>query len=42
MVQIIGFQWANRVFAKKLAENLDLEREVVYTDKRGRGYRFYW
>ncbi|KAJ0420811.1 major facilitator superfamily domain-containing protein [Aspergillus carlsbadensis] len=42
IVQTIGFQWANRVFARKLVENPELDREVVYTDKRGRGYRFYW
>ncbi|CEL02569.1 hypothetical protein ASPCAL03737 [Aspergillus calidoustus] len=42
IVQTIGFQWANRVFAGKLAENPELEREVVHTDKRGRAYRFYW
>ncbi|KAL2841006.1 major facilitator superfamily domain-containing protein [Aspergillus pseudoustus] len=42
ILQTIVFQWANRVFARKLDENPELEKEVVRTDKRGRRYRFYW
>ncbi|OKO92599.1 hypothetical protein PENSUB_12584 [Penicillium subrubescens] len=42
ILQTIVFQWANRIFARKLADNAELEREVVHTDKRGQGYRFYW
>ncbi|KAL5341679.1 major facilitator superfamily domain-containing protein [Aspergillus crustosus] len=42
ILQTFGFQWANRVFARKLADNPRLEKEVVHTDKRGRKYRFYW
>ncbi|KAL2817079.1 major facilitator superfamily domain-containing protein [Aspergillus cavernicola] len=41
-LQTFGFQWANRVFAKKVVDDQAVESELVYTDKRGRSYRYYW
>ncbi|KAL3473945.1 major facilitator superfamily domain-containing protein [Aspergillus californicus] len=42
IIQTFGFQWANRVFARKLVVDHGLESEVVYTDRKGRMYRYYW
>ncbi|KAL4887586.1 major facilitator superfamily domain-containing protein [Aspergillus karnatakaensis] len=41
-LQTFGFQWANRVFARKLEANPELEKEVVHTDTRGRKFRYRW
>jgi hypothetical protein len=38
----LGLAAPRRIFARKLADNLELEREIVHTDTRGQGYRFYW
>ncbi|OTB18984.1 hypothetical protein K445DRAFT_54466 [Daldinia sp. EC12] len=36
------FKWSNRRFAKKVREEPSLEAEALYTDRKGRKYRYYW
>ncbi|OQE10556.1 hypothetical protein PENVUL_c004G00909 [Penicillium vulpinum] len=42
IIQEFSFQWANQLFAKKLANDPALESEVTHKDRNGRKYRYYW
>lgn len=42
IIQMSLFKWSNRRFAKKARDDPSLEDEALYTDRRGRKYRYYW
>ncbi|KAJ5781159.1 Major facilitator superfamily domain general substrate transporter [Penicillium paradoxum] len=42
IAQTFGFQWANRRFSRKLANNPELESEIAYIDTKGRKHRYHW
>ncbi|KAJ5496516.1 Major facilitator superfamily domain general substrate transporter [Penicillium fimorum] len=42
IAQTFSFRWANRAFAKKLADNTELESEATHIDRNGRKYRYHW
>ncbi|KAI0897789.1 MFS general substrate transporter [Annulohypoxylon nitens] len=42
IVQVSLFKWSNRRFAKKVRDDPSLEAEALYTDRRGRKYKYYW
>ncbi|KAL4909684.1 major facilitator superfamily domain-containing protein [Aspergillus multicolor] len=46
IIQILGFRWANRVYAKKThnGENdeSELEAELAHVDEKGRKVRYFW
>ncbi|KAI1390999.1 MFS general substrate transporter [Hypoxylon trugodes] len=42
IIQTLLFKWTNRRFAKKVYEDPSLEAEALYTDRKGRKYRYYW
>ncbi|KAL7625059.1 hypothetical protein AAE478_004273 [Parahypoxylon ruwenzoriense] len=42
IVQTSLFKWSNRRFARKAREDPELEAEMLYTDRGGRKYRYYW
>ncbi|KAI1764068.1 MFS general substrate transporter [Hypoxylon sp. FL1150] len=42
IIQTSLFKWINRRFAKKVREDESVEADALYTDRRGRKYRYYW
>ncbi|OTA67453.1 MFS general substrate transporter [Hypoxylon sp. EC38] len=42
IIQTSLFKWSNRRFAKKVRDDPSLETEALYTDRKGRKYRYYW
>ncbi|KAI0119414.1 MFS general substrate transporter [Daldinia grandis] len=41
-IQTYLFKWSNRRFAGKIHNEPSLESEALYTDRKGRKYRYYW
>ena len=42
VLQTLGFKLANRTFAKKLVDEPELDSKALFTDGKGKRYRYYW